>query len=264
MPNDGGHLLFSDEEKKEFLKQEPGARKWFRPFLGAEEFINGISRWCLWLPDIPPSDLRSLPEVIRRVELVKRYRLHSKRETTRKLAQTPAVFGEIRQPKGTYILIPSVSSVRRNYIPMGFVSSKTIASNLCLIVPKATLFHFGILTSTMHMNWMRHVCGRLGIGYRYSGKIVYNNFPYPIEVTEAKKNKVMEKAQAVLNVRSTFETSTLADLYDPLSMPPALAKAHRELDIAVDRCYRSKPFKNEQERLEFLFELYEKLTVIEK
>ncbi|MCL2347166.1 MAG: hypothetical protein FWC50_02775 [Planctomycetaceae bacterium] len=260
MPNDGGHLLFTNDEKKEFLRLEPGAKKWFRPFLGAEEFINGISRWCLWLVDIPPSELRALPEVMRRIELVKRHRLQSKRETTRKLAKTPSIFGEIRQPKGAYILIPGVSSERRPYIPIGFIKNQTVASNATLIFPHATLFHFGILTSAMHNDWMRRVCGRLESRYRYSAQVVYNNFPWPLDVSEIKKNKVVEKAQKVLDVRATYETSTLADLYDPLSMPRALNKAHRELDIAVDRCYRSKPFGSDQERLEFLFGLYEKLT----
>ena len=265
MPNDGGHLLFSDEEKKEFLKREPGAKKWFRPFLGAVEYINGISRWCLWLTDISPSELRSLPEVMRRVELVKQHRLQSKRTTTRELAQTPSVFGEIRQPqKGTYILIPRVSSERRAYIPIGFVTNHTIASDATLIIPNAQPFHFGVLTSMMHMAWMRHVCGRLEIDYRYSGKIVYNNFPWPTEITEAKKNKVIEKARQVLSVRANYATSTLADLYDSSSMSRPLAKAHRELDIAVDRCYRSKPFRDEQERLEFLFELYVRLIATER
>ena len=264
MPNDGGHLLFSDEQKKEFLKLEPGARKWFCPFLGAEEFINGISRWCLWLPEISPSELRSLPEVMRRVELVKQYRIQSKRVTTRKLAQTPSIFGEIRQPKGKYILIPRVSSERRVYIPIGFIKSQIIASDATLIFPHATLFHFGILTSTMHMDWMRQVCGRLESRYRYSAQIVYNNFPWPSDVSEAKNNKVLENAQAVLDIRTTYATSTLADLYDARSMPPVLVKAHRALDKAVDRCYRTKPFSSDQERLEFLFDLYEKLAATEK
>jgi len=259
MPNDGGHLLFSDEEKKEFLKREPGAKKWVRPFLGAEEFINGVSRWCLWLTDISPSELRSLPEVMRRVELVKQYRLQSKRETTRKLAQTPSVFGEIRQPKGAYILIPRVSSERRSYIPIGFVKDQTIASDATLVFPNATLFHFGVLTSTIHNDWMRQVCGRLKSDYRYSAQIVYNNFPWPTDVTETKGNKIIEKAQQILSVRANYETSTLADIYDSSSMPRPLVKAHRELDIAVDRCYRSKAFRDEQERLEFLFERYERL-----
>jgi hypothetical protein len=263
MPNDGGYLLFSDDEKKEFLKQEPEAKKWFRPFFGAREFINGIARWCLWLVDISPSELRSLPEVMRRVELVKQHRFQSKRETTRNLAQTPSVFGEIRQPKEKYILIPGVSSERRAYIPIGFVKSQTIASDATLIIPDAKLFHFGVLTSTMHMDWMRHVCGRLEIDYRYSGKIVYNNFPWAVP-TEAQQKKIEKAAQAVLDARAVHPDSTLADLYDPLSMPKNLAKAHRELDKAVDRCYRSKPFTSEQERLEFLFNLYEKLTATEK
>ena len=265
MPNDGGHLLFSDEEKKEFLKLEPGAKEWFRPFLGADEFINGISRWCLWLTDISPSELRALPEVMRRVELVKAHRIQSKRETTRKLAQTPSVFGEIRQPeKGTYILIPRVSSERRTYIPIGFIKNQTIASDATLIFPKAMLFHFGILTSTMHMDWMRRICGRLKSDYRYSAQVVYNNFPWPANVSEANRKKVEEKAKTVLDVRKQFPDSSLADMYDPTCMPVVLLKSHRELDKAVDRCYRSKPFRDEQERLEFLFEMYEKLTTTEK
>jgi hypothetical protein len=260
MPNDGGHLLFTDQEHRDFLKQEPDAKKWFRPFLGAYEFINGISRWCLWLVDIEPSELRKLPEVLRRVNLVKTHRLASKRETTRELAKTPFLFGEIRQPEKSYILIPGVSSERRDFIPIGFVPPKTIASNATFIVPNVTLFHFGVLTSTMHMAWMRRVCGRLEIDYRYSAKIVYNNFPFPQDISETNRKQVEAKAKNVLAIRKQFKNNTLADLYDPLTMPAALLNAHRELDKAVDKCYRSKNFSSEQERLTFLFERYEKLT----
>ena len=259
MPNDGGHLLFTDEERKEFLKLEPNAKKWFHPFLGADEFLNGISRWCLWLEDITPTELRNLPEVMKQVQLVKQHRLSSKRATTRELAKTPFLFGEIRQPKKKYIMVPRVSSERRHYVPIGILTQKTIASDATLIIPNATLFHFGVLTSTMHMDWMRYVCGRLKSDYRYSAKIVYNNFPWPVNVTEEKRQMIEAKTQAVLDVRSKHVDSTLADMYDPNSMPVALHKAHRELDRAVERCYRTKSFANAQERLAFLFEMYEKM-----
>ena len=260
MPNDGGHLLFSDEGKREFLKLEPSAKKWFRPFLGSEEFINNLSRWCLWLVDMPPEVLRSLPEVMKRVQCVKLHRESSKRETTRNLASTPTLFGEIRQPKRNYVLIPRVSSEQRKYVPMGFVTPKTIASDATLVLPNASLYHFGILTSQMHMDWMRRVCGRLKSDYRYSAKLVYNNFPWPEKISEANRIRIESLSQSVLDIRAKFPASTFADLYNSLSMPPALVKAHRELDKAVDRCYRSKPFANDQERIEFLFERYEKLS----
>ncbi|MGL4594969.1 MAG: class I SAM-dependent DNA methyltransferase [Thermoguttaceae bacterium] len=265
MPNDGGHFLFSDQEKKEFLKLEPASSEFFRRFLGADEFLNGISRWCLWLDGVSPSKLRSLRAIMERINLVRKYRESSKRETTRKLAKAASLFGEIRQPSAKYILIPRVSSERRDYIPIGFVAPRTIAGDATLIIPGAKLFHFGMLTSAMHNAWMRRVCGRLKSDYRYSAKIVYNNFPWPGGVhfenlTEAQKTRIEEKASAVLEVRKLFPDSTLSDLYDPLSMPAELLKAHRELDKAVDRAYRKEPFASDEERLAFLFQLYEKLT----
>jgi len=179
------------------------------------------------------------------------------------LAKTASEFAFVSHPETPYLLIPSVSSERREYVPMGFMPAKTIASNLCLIVPKASLYHFGILTSAMHIDWMRQVCGRLESRYRYSAKLVYNNFPWATP-TETQRKKVENAAQAVIDARAAYPTSTLADLYSPLSMPKNLAKAHRELDRAVDRCYRSKPFKDSQERLGFLFDMYEKLTAKEQ
>lgn len=260
MPNDGGHLLLEDAERKELVKKEPKANKYVRPFLGSQEFINGEIRWCLWLKDVSPADLRAMPEVMKRVELVKKHRLSSKRDATRKLASTPFLFGEIRQPKSNYLLIPGVSSERRVYIPIGFFTKDTIASNLVNTVANASLYHFGVITSTMHMAWMRQVCGRLEGRYRYSNNIVYNNFPWPENPTAAHRRKVEAAAQHVLDVRAKFPDSTLADLYDPDAMPKALLAAHKTLDAAVDTCYRTKAFRSELERLEFLFGLYRKYT----
>lgn len=258
MPNDGGFLLFNNEEKDEFLINEPKANKFIRLFVGSQEFINGENRWCLWLKNASPSEWRILPEIVKRVEAVKQYRLSSTREGTRKLSETPYLFGEIRHPEADYLVIPLVSSERRKYIPFGFAKRNVIVSNKCSFIPNATHYLFGILTSIMHMAWMRAVCGRLKSDYNYSNNIVYNNYPFPEAVSEKQQAKVMNKAHAVLTARELFPGSTLADLYDPLAMPKELLKAHRELDEAVDACYRRSPFKTELERIEYLFELYTK------
>jgi type I restriction-modification system DNA methylase subunit len=263
MPNDAGYLILTDEEKAELVKREPEAKKYIRPFLGAQEFINGETRWCLWLKDVSPAELRTMPEVMKRIEGVRKHREQSTRETTRELAKTPALFGEVRQPDGEYLLIPSVSSEARQYIPIGFMQPNVIGSNLVLFIPDATHFHFGILSSEMHMAWVKQVCGRLESRYRYSNKLVYNNFPWPSPTPE-QHERVEEKARVVLAAREPHlppkGMGTLADLYDPLSMPPALAKAHAELDRTVEKCYRPEPFDSDRQRVEFLFALYEKLT----
>jgi hypothetical protein len=260
MPNDGGSLILTNEEKSELLKTEPGAKKFIRLFMGAQEFINGEHRWCLWLKDASPADLRAMPEVMRRVEGVRKHRRESERATTRGLADTPTLFGEIRQPSGDYLMIPSVSSENRKYIPLGFMPKTVIGSNLVLFVPDATLFHFGVLSSVMHMAWVRQVCGRLKSDYRYSNRLVYNNYPWPENPTTKQRIAVEAAAQKVLDVRAAFPDATLADLYDPLSMPARLVKAHTDLDRAVDLCYRPAPFPSERQRVEYLFALYEKLT----
>ncbi|MEI6043128.1 MAG: DNA methyltransferase [Chloroflexota bacterium] len=259
-PTDGGHYLFSEQEKIAFLKIEPEATKFVRPFLGAEEFINRIPRWCLWLQEAEPAEIKRLPEVMKRIEAVRQFRLSSRKEATRKFAERPTLFTEIRQPKTSYILVPSTSSERRKYIPIGFMEPETVASNACLILPNATLYHFGILTSYMHMEWMRYTCGRLKSDFRYSNTIVYNNFPWPQNPTPQQVQAIETKAQAVLEARAQFPKSTLADLYDPLSMPPALSKAHQALDKVVDATYRKQPFETERSRVEFLFGLYQQLT----
>lgn len=260
MPNDGGHLILSDEEKTELLHKEPAAKKFIKPLVSAHEYINGLNRWCLWLHNAEPAELKSLPMVMQRVDNVKRYRQASTREATKKLAATPYLFGEIRQPETSYVLIPRVSSEKRTYVPMGFFSAESIVGDTCLCIPNATLYHFGVLTSLMHMDWMRHVCGRLKSDYRYSNTLVYNNFPWPAAPKPEQVRAIEDRAQAVLDARAQFPNSTLADLYDPLTMPPALLKAHQALDKAVDAAYRKKPFESERERIEYLFTEYQRLT----
>lgn len=260
MPNDGGNLLLSDEDKKELLSKEPIAARIIRPFLGSEEFIHRVPRWCLWLIDASPQELRKMPEVMKRVEQVRLQRMKSSRETTRGLSKTPTLFGEIRQPLRRYLAVPEVSSERRAYIPIAFLDANIIASNKIYTISEADIFTFGVLSSAMHMAWMRQVSGRLESRYQYSGKVVYNNFPWPDTPTVKQRAAVEAAAQAVLDAREKFPESTLADLYDPLAMPPPLVKAHAELDRAVDHCYRPQPFENDRQRVEYLFALYEKLT----
>ncbi|MBL7980770.1 MAG: class I SAM-dependent DNA methyltransferase [Flavobacteriales bacterium] len=260
-PTDDGNLLFTKEEMREFVKLEPGSKKYIRPFVGAQEFINGEERYCLWLKHTSPAELRELPYVRERIERIRRFRNASTKAATRAKAATPALFDEDRQPeRGNFLIVPSVSSERRAFAPIGFMDAKTIASNLCLIIPKATLFHFGVLTSTMHMSWMRAVAGRLKSDYRYSNKIVYNNYPWPSAPTAAQREAVESAAQVVLDARANHPGSSLADLYDPLTMPADLVKAHQALDRAVDKCYRTKPFTSEAERVGYLFERYEEVV----
>ena len=264
MPNDGGNFLLTDEEKEELIKQEPLSEKYIKPLLSANEFLNGKNRWCLWLEDLNPNDLKSMPLVKQRVENVKKLREESSRETTKKLAEYPTLFGEIRQPKTEYIGIPLNTSGNRIYIPFGYFPKDFISNNTMSVVAKSSLFHFGVLASIMHMSWIKYICGRIKSDYRYSNSIVYNNYPFPKNVSEKQKKAVEEKAQNVLNIRSQFSDCSLADLYDPLSMPPNLKKAHQELDKAVDNCYGSKLFKNDKERIEFLFGLYEEYLNTQK
>jgi hypothetical protein len=259
-PIDGGNYLFTTEEKAEFLKLEPAAKKWFRRWIGSDEFINGYERWCLWLGDCPPEELRQMPEVMKRVEAVRAFRLGSKSAPTRKLANTPTRFHVKNIPSKPYLVIPEVSSERRLYIPMGFVDAKTLSSNLVKIVPRATPYHFGILSSNMHMAWVRSVCGRLKSDYRYSKDIVYNNFPWPSDPTDKQKTAIEEAAKGVLDARAVHLDASLADLYDPVAMPPDLRKAHQALDKTVDAAYGKKIFASDAERVAFLFELYHKHT----
>ena len=259
MPLDGGNLLFTDEEKNAFIIKEPKAEKFIKPLISAYEFLNGKKRWCLWLVDAEPNELKQLPEVLKRVELVKKFRLDSVAYSTQKFAEIPTLFRDRNQSE-TYILIPSTTSENRKYIPLGFFGKDEIANNSCHTVPNGTLFHFGVLMSIMHMAWVKSVCGRLESRFRYSKDIVYNNYPWPENPNEKQVLSIEEKAQKVLDVRLQFPNSSLADLYHPLTMPPALVKAHNDLDKAVDLAYRPQAFTSEANRMEFLFERYEKYT----
>lgn len=259
-PTDGGHFILSPEDKKELLNKEPDAAKFIRPFMSGGDFINGIERYCLWLKDADPSELRRLPLVSKRIQAVREACSKSKALSTRKYAETPALFRQISQPDSNYLAIPEVSSERRAYIPIAYLHKEVICSNKIQFIPNATLYHFGVLTSTMHMAWMRQVCGRLESRYSYSNTLVYNNFPWPQNPASAQVKDMEEKAQAVLDARAQYPNSTLSDLYDPLTMPPALLKAHQLLDKAVDKAYRPQPFHTERERVEYLFELYQKLS----
>lgn len=258
-PRDGGHFVIHAEERSNILEKEPALEKWIKPYIGAEEYINRKERWCLWLVHASPSDIRGSPILHAKVEAVKKFRLSSTAKTTNLYAKVPALFAQITQPEGeSFILIPRVSSERRNYIPIGFLSSDHISSDSSIIMPYATHYHLGILTSTMHMAWMRYVCGRLKSDYRYSKDIVYNNFPWP-NPTEKQREEIEVAAQAVLDTRTKFPDCSLADLYDPDVMPPDLVMAHAKLDKLVEKAY-GKTFNNDADRVAFLFKRYQKLT----
>ena len=259
-PIDGGNFIIETQDELNDFIYDPSSHKFIRKYVGSYEFINRIDRWCLWLNDIKPDEIRKNCKIYERVEKVKKFRLESSRKETRDLALVPTRFAFISHSETDYIIIPSVSSENRKYIPIGFMSKDVIASNLCLIIPKATLYYFGILTSEMHITWVKYVCGRLKSDYRYSNTIVYNNYPFPENVNEKQKQKVETAAQAVLDTRAKYPDSSLADLYDPLTMPPDLVKAHQILDKAVDLCYRPQPFVSELNRIEFLFSQYEALN----
>jgi hypothetical protein len=258
-PRDGGNLILTDAERKELIEREPEAKKWIKGYLGADEFLNGDPRYCLWLLSCPPATLRSMPAVLERVEAVRKMRKASKAASTRKYGETPSIFAQIAHREVPYLFVPGVSSARRTYIPMGFMKPSTVASNLAMIVVGANKYHFGVLSSTMHMAWVRQFCGRLKSDFRYSKDIVYNNFPWP-DATAKQQAVVTLFAERVLAARAAFKGQTLADLYDPLAMPKALRDAHRDLDRAVEKCYRAAPFTSERHRVEYLFDLYQKLV----
>jgi len=261
MPNDGGYLSnFTTEEKDSILNKYPQSESMFRKLLGATEFLNNKERWCLWLQGVPPAAYKSIPPIYEAVNNVYKLRNSSNRAATKKLAEYPMLFGEIRQPSTEYMIIPCHSSENRRYVPLGFVPTETIANNAVLILPDTTLYHFGILTSNVHMAWMRVVCGRIKSDYRYSANVVYNNFPWPTP-TEQQKAKIEQTAQAILDARSLYPDSSLADLYDEVTMPPELRKAHQANDKAVMQAY-GFPIKDftESDCVAELFKLYNNLT----
>lgn len=257
---DDGNYTISEDERNEIILANGNSERLIKPFIGGRELLHSEKRYCLWLADAEPSEIINNPLIKERVELVKKWRSNSERGNTKKLADTPTLFAEVRQPKSNYLAFPTVSSVNRKYIPIAFLSPEIIASNQLYVLPNATLYNFGILTSIMHMAWVKYICGRLKSDYRYSASIVYNNYPWPENPQEKQVKAVESAAQKVLEVRQQFSNSSLAQLYDPIAMPPALAKAHNELDKAVDLAYRPQAFTSEANRMEFLFGLYEKYT----
>ena len=261
MPNDGGHLSnYTDEDMAAIIRDYPSSEKMFRRFLGATEFINRRRRWCLWLVDVPPEDIKKVKPVMDAVQAVKEMRGSSSRASTRKLAETPTLFGEIRQPATSYIIIPRHSSAARRYIPMGFVSPDIICGDSNLLLPDASLYHFGILSSNVHNSWMRTVCGRIKSDYRYSVNVVYNNFPWPSPTSEQRR-RIEHAAQSILAARALYPDSSLAALYDPLTMPKELRRAHKRTDMEVMEAY-GMPIRTTDEAacVAWLMRLYQEIT----
>lgn len=256
-PTDGGHLIMTDAEKIAFLQDYPECHPLVRLCVGASEFLSGAKRWCFWLNRVNPTLYKNNPYIRERLEKIAEFRRKSPTASVQKDAHSPYLFTQIRQPDSDYIIIPRHSSEKRIYIPIGFVSSDVIATDAVYIIPNASLYLFGVLTSQLHMAWMRVISGRLEMSYRYTPAI-YNNFPWP-EATEAQQTRIEELAQGVLDARALYPDSSLADLYDPLTMPPELVAAHRKLDAAVEKAYGRK-FKDDAERVAYLFERYSELT----
>ncbi len=260
-PRDGGHFILTEEEKEFLLHKEPNLNVWIRPYMGADEFIKGKKRYCLWLVHATPADIKSSKILYEKVQAVKEFRTSSNAKTTKGYAKVPNCFAQMTQPENVdYLIVPSVSSERRKYIPIGFLTANTISSNAVQIVPNATLYHFGVLTSNVHMAWMRTVCGRLEMRYRYSKEIVYNTFPW-CEPTDEQKAKIEQTAQAILDARALYPDCSLADLYDELTMPPELRKAHQLNDKAVMQAYGFwGKINTESECVAELMKMYQKLT----
>lgn len=259
-PTDGGNLIITEAEYGDFVKRDPNSRKYIRLFLGADEFLNGKIRYCLWLVGVSPKELQAMPLVLERVRKVKEFRLSSKKAATRKQADMPTLFTENRQPSENFIAIPEVSSGTRRYIPMGFLHSDTICSNKLQLLPNASMYDFGVLMSNVHMAWMRVVCGRLKSDYDYSAKIVYNNFPWPTP-TDQQRTKIEQTSQAILDARNLYPDCSLADLYDEATMPPELRKAHQQNDKAVMQAYDfDVKTTTESSCVAELMKMYQKLT----
>ncbi len=265
---DGGHLILNDEDKIRVVLDNPDTEKYFRRFISGDDFINNITRWCIWLKNIEPSEFTDIKEFRTIFNNVKTFRGNSTRAGTRKMADLPFLFAEERQPDQDFLLIPKVSSENRRYIPIAYLPKEFIVSDKTFILPNAITYHFGVLTSKMHMIWIKFTSGRMKSDFSYSNTIVYNNFPWPNNPSEKYTNSISNAAEQVLAVRQKYQLknvgsrkgSSLAKLYDPLTMPPDLVKAHETLDKVVDQAYRSQPFTSEAKRMEFLFELYEKYT----
>jgi type I restriction-modification system DNA methylase subunit len=264
-PTDGGNLFLNTDEKNELCSKYPDLNKWIRRVIGADEFLKNKERWLLWLSDALDEDLRVMPQPVKsRLSKITDFRLNSTNAQTRKIAETPHKLWQDNQPRsGEYIVVPRVTTKRREYLPLGFLPHHVVSTDLVQMIPHGSLFEFGVLSSTTHMDWMRLTCGRMREHYRYSAAMVYNTFPWP-EVTDQQRKQIEELAEEVLLIREDYPDKSLADLYDPDKMPEPLREAHKELDQAVERLYRAKPFRDASERLEHLFALYEKLAADEK
>jgi len=262
MPNDGGNLLLSIFEKNNIVNTYPIAEKLFKRFVGSQEFIRGEEKYCLWITDDLIDLANSIPPVKQRIKKCKLHRKNSNREPTQKLAQYPYRFGEVRFKDTDSIIVPATSSERRKYIPIGFLTNETVISNSANAIYNAQSWIFGVVSSNMHMVWMQTVAGRLKTDYRYSSALVYNTFPFP-NISEKQKEEITELVFNILDEREKHSEKTLAQLYNPDKMPEGLKEAHHQLDLAIERCYRKKPFESDEERLEYLFKLYEEMIKTE-
>ncbi len=258
-PSDGGHLIVEASEIAT-IQGDSIALSFLRPYISAASLIDGSPRFCFWLKDASPNQIQQSPILRDRVKKVAEFRLDSKAQTTRDYAAFPGLFRQISQPETPYLALPETSSELRRYIPMAYVTPDVICSNSIQFIPSASTWHFGILNSAMHMSWVKLVAGRLKSDFRYSNTLVYNNYPWPQNPTDAQRLNVERCAQAVLDTRAEFTDSTLATLYDPALMPPSLVRAHQQLDKAVERCYRPESFPNDRIRVEYLLTLYEQLA----
>lgn len=259
MPRDGGNLILTPEEKDLFIKKEPITKKYIRPYIGAKEFINGTKKYCLWLKDAALSEITKSKLILKRLAAVKKFRENSKAAGTRKYASVPALFCQIAQPKTDYILIPRHTTNKRNFVPVGFMNKTVIASDEVFSIASTSLFHFGVINSSPHVDWMAAVCGRLGNAYRYSKDIVYNTFPWP-NPTKKQKENIEKTAKMILDARKLYPKCTLAQLYDPLTMPPELRKAHKLNDEAVLNAYGFNKNITEEECVAKLMEMYKELV----
>ena len=263
-PTDGGNLILNRAERDELIAREPEAEKWMRRYYGADEIIKGKERWCLWLVDATDNDIKVMPEVKKRTQAIAKLRIEAGHPAALLRAQTPHLFMQISQPTtGTYILVPRHSSEGRDYIPMGLLDHKAIASDAVFIIPNGGLYEFGMLNSTMHLDWMRIVGGRLESRYRYSSTLIYNTFPWP-DISEAQRKQIEVLAEDVLMTREDYPDKSLADMYDPDTMPEPLKAVHKALDAAVERLFRARPFRDASERLHHLFTRYEVLLEQER
>lgn len=258
IPVDDGNFFFNAEEYQEFIKKEPNSVNYIKKFYGAKEFLHNEERWCLWLLNVSPTDLKPMPNVMKRVQKIHDFRLQSTKEATKKYAEYPTKFMEIRQPTTKYIIVPPHSSENRRYIPIGFENPNVICGNTNLVIANATLYEFGVLTSNVHMAWTRIVCGRIKSDYRYSNTVVYNNFPW-CSPTPEQKAKIEQTAQAILDARAKYPDSSLAD-YDELTMPSELRKTHHQNDFAVMEAYGFDKKITKSECVSYLMELYQALA----